>query len=146
MKKITLAAVALLITAAGYAANPPEVAEKVLNAFKQTFYDPQEIKWYDNDNGYEVHFKCDNILSKVWYDGEGNITSTHRYYGEYNLPPFILGKIKKKYADKKVFGVTEITNDAGLNYYVTLEDSKSWLTLKSDPLGYLEVYEKLKKL
>jgi hypothetical protein len=146
MKKIMLAAVALLFAVAGYAANPPEVTENVLNAFKQTFYDPKEIKWYENDYGYEVHFKCDNVQSKVWYDKEGNIITTNRYYGEQNLHPFILGKIKKKYADKKVFGITEITNDSGLNYYVTLEDEKSWLTLKADALGHLEVYEKLKKL
>ena len=146
MKKVLFAAGLLLYVTAAFAVDPPEVSEKVLNAFKQTFYNPKEVAWYAGDNGsYEVYFKCGDITSKVWYDKEGNITTAYRYYSESSLPPVILGKIKMKYSDKTVFGVTEISNDAGVYYYVKLEDAKNWITIKADALGVLEVYEKLRK-
>jgi len=145
MKKTFFSLILLLMASIGFSFTSPIVNEKVLEAFKKTFHNPQEIQWYENDEGYEVRFMSDEINSKVWYDREGNILKTHRYYNEFKLPPFISGKLKKKYPEKTIFGVTEITNEAGVSYYIKIEDEKNWLTIKAYAQGYLEVIEKYRK-
>jgi hypothetical protein len=146
MKKVIVIAGLVMLSSAGFSGNPPEVNEKVLNAFKKTFTDPQEPRWYENANSYEVHFKTGEIKTVVWYNKEGDIQRVYRYYGESNLPPFVLGKITKKLPGNTIVGVTEITNDAGVNYYITLEDEKNWMKIKADAQGVFEVYEKFKKI
>lgn len=143
MKKILLTA-AFFVSIATYAA-PPEISEKVLKAFKETFSNAEQVVWDEYDTYYSVKFKQTAIDTRVKYDKNGEIMETTRYYFEQNLPPFILAKIKKRYADKKVFGVTEISSDAELSYYIVLEDEKNWLTIKADAYGSLQVHEKLKK-
>jgi hypothetical protein len=57
----------------------------------------------------------------------------------------IICKLRKKYADKKVSGVTEIISDENAEYYIKLEDATSWMTVKSNGLGNMEIVEKYKK-
>jgi len=76
---------------------------------------------------------------------EGNFIGSTRYYKEQHLPTGILYKLKKKYSDKNVFGVTEITSGDEVNYYVKLEDEKSWITVKINGNGQMELIEKYRK-
>jgi hypothetical protein len=61
------------------------------------------------------------------------------------LPYYLLINIKKKYPDKKIYGVTEISSASGIEYYVKLEDARIWVTLVSDSHGNLRVVEKFRK-
>lgn len=142
MKKtiITLAAFFLMVTA--FAATPND---KVLRVFNATFSSPQEVTWYDHEDYYDVSFVQAGIRSTVKYDKEGNFMSSIRYYGEQNLPINIICQLKKKFADKKVFGVTEMTNAEEVNYYVKLVDEKNWITVKISGNGLMTSVEKYKK-
>ena len=144
MKSILLAAVALAFTFSSFAKDPG-VNEKVLAAFNKTFTDAKEVVWTEANNTYEAHFKQREIQIRVYYDQEGNITKTLRYYGEEHLPLMVLSKIKTKYSDKKVFGVTEESSVDGLYFHVVLEDAKSWLEVKSDVYGSVSETKKMKK-
>src|SRR5688500_1779638 len=126
MKKL-LIALALLAGLSSYAA-PPEISEKVLKAFRETFTDAKNVEWNEYDNYYSVKFKQTNIDTMVRYNKEGDIIQTTRYYFEQNLPPMILAKVKKRYANKTVYGVTEIASESDVVYYIVLEDEKNWLT------------------
>jgi hypothetical protein len=145
MKKILFTLVAVVTTAIVFAGTPPEVNEKVLRAFKETFTSPQDVVWYEYDNYYEVNFKQSETMTHVWYDQEGNILETIRYYYEQQLPLNILSIIKKRYPGRKIYGVTEISLHEQLNYHVTMFDDKNWYTVKSDASGNLEQTEKFKK-
>ncbi len=145
MKKLIFALTMLLGSATIFAVTPPEVNEKVLKAFQETFKNPKDVNWHEYENYYEVDFKQDEIKTQVRYDSEGNITGTTRYYFENQLPPHILSNIKKKYPQRSVYGVTEIYTENDLQYYITMEDEKNWYTVKSNPLGNLEQTEKFKK-
>jgi hypothetical protein len=68
-----------------------------------------------------------------------------RYYGEDQLPLFIRGKMKEKFNGKKVFGVTEVSSQEDLAYYVVLEDAKSWTTIKCDSYGNTTIHKKMRK-
>jgi hypothetical protein len=143
MKKLIYLAVMLIsITAT---ATPPEISEKVLKAFKETFANAEEVTWKEMDNSCQANFKVSEVQVRAVYDNEGNLLETVRYYGEKNLPPNILARMKKKYAGKEIFGVTEISSDSEISYHVTLKDDKNWYTIKADPYGNTQQVDKFKR-
>jgi len=135
----------MTLTAGAFATDGFTISEKMLKSFKQTFPDAQQVKWLEQTDRYTVNFKENGILTKIDYDKEGNFISSLRYYTEKNLPINILCRLQKKYADKKVFGVTEMTTDAVVDYYIKLEDAENWITVKSNVDGNMQVVEKYKK-
>ena len=145
MKKVLLFACVCLIAASSFA-NTPIVSEKALKAFKSTFADAENVVWTDAVNSYTVKFTQQGINTFVKYDEEGNFVSSRRYYSAELLPIDIQCKLKKKFADKTVFGVTEFTVGDEVNYYVKLEDAKNWTTVKIDNNRNMEITEKYGKL
>ena len=144
MKRIVVVAMLAIFSTALYA-TPPDVSEKVLKIFKTTFTNAQDVKWSEFDNNYSVSFSLEGIQSKVVYDKDGNMLSSLRYYSPERLPVNIYSKLKKKYEDKTLFGVTESSNDQEIAYYVKIYDAKNWYTIKVDAGGSMETYEKLKR-
>lgn len=141
-KTLILSALFALITVSTFAFVPND---KVLRSFNTTFLNVDEVKWFDHSDTYEVSFVQKGIRANVKYDLDGNFLSSTRYYKAEDLPTSILCKINKKYADKTIFGVTELTNNDEVNYYVKLEDAKTWITLKVTANGQMELHEKYKK-
>lgn len=121
------------------------ISDKLLQAFKHTFPDAREVKWVEQADKFTVNFKQGDVLTKVEYDKDGNYLNSLRYYSEKNLPVNILCRLQKKYADKTVFGVTEMSSDTSVDYYIKLEDAENWLTVHSDSEGNMRVVEKYKK-
>lgn len=144
MKKLIYLAV-MLISLSATAATPPEISEKVLKAFKQTFTDAENVTWKELDNSCQANFKLSEIQVRAMYDNEGNLLETVRYYGERNLPPNILARLKKKYMGKEIFGVTEVSSDTEVYYHISLKDEKNWYTVKSDPYANLQQTDKFKR-
>ena len=146
IRKNLLVTVCLLSLSAGVFANENfTISDKLLQAFKQTFPDAQQVKWAEQEDKYMVNFKQGDVLTKIEYDKEGNFLSSLRYYSEKNLPVNILCRLQKKYGDKKVFGVTEMTTDSAVEYYIKLEDETTWITVRSNADGNMQVIEKYKK-
>jgi hypothetical protein len=145
MKKFLYLAVLLIGVSAAAATPPDEISEKVLKAFKATFTSAEEVTWKELDNSCQANFKMNQITVRAMYDNEGNLLETVRYYGENNLPPNIIAKLKKRYASKEVFGVTEVTSDSEVAYHITLKDEKHWYTVKSDPYANLQQTDKFKR-
>jgi hypothetical protein len=144
-KNILLTCCLLSLSAGVFAKEEFSISDKLLQAFKQTFPDAQQVRWAEQEDKYMVNFKQGEILTKIEYDKDGNFLSSLRYYTEKNLPVSILCRLQKKYSDKKVFGVTEMTTDTAVEYYIKLEDANYWLTVKSNADGNMQVMEKYKK-
>jgi hypothetical protein len=143
MKKNAIFLCSLMICIASFAS--ASVNEKVLKSFKETFPTAEEVKWQEFSDNYIVNFVEGGVRNRINYDKDGNLLSATRYYGQENLPVNILCKIKKKYPDAKVFGVTELETEASVEYYIKLEDETNWITVKSDMVGNTAVVEKYKK-
>ena len=144
MKKLVYLAV-MLFSLSATAATPPEISEKVLKAFKATFTDATDVTWKELENSCQANFKLSEIQVRAMYDNEGNLIETVRYYGERNLPPNILARLKKKYSGKNVFGVTEISSENEVSYHITMKDEKNWYVVKSDPYANLQQTDKFKR-
>jgi hypothetical protein len=145
MKKLILSVALLVSIVAVASANPFDVNEKVLKAFNTTFAKAQDVVWHEYDNIYQANFKQDDIQIRAQYDREGALIQTIRYYGERQLLPNIVSRLKKKYSGKEIFGVTETSSEEGIAFLVTLKDEKNWYVVKSDVYGNLEQTEKFKR-
>jgi len=146
MKNVILS-VSLLVTIVAVASASPvdNVNEKVLKAFNQTFANAQDVIWHEYDHIYQANFKQDDIQIRAQYDQDGTLIETIRYYGERQLLPNVVSRIKKKYAGREIFGVTETTSDLGVDFLVTLKDEKNWYVVESDVYGNLVQTEKFKR-
>ncbi len=124
----------------GYAVN-----EKVLKSFNEIFAAVQHVKWEEYKNYYTVSFVHSGIRSKVNYDKNGYIIGSLRYYAPQNLPLNIYNRLRKQYSKKELFGVTELTVEAEVTYFVKTQDEKNWITIRIDPSGNTTVCEKYRK-
>lgn len=143
MKKLVISLSCLFVLATSCLADLPN--EKVLKNFHTTFSKAQKVKWMEHKNYFDVSFVQSGILSNVRYEKDGTFLNCTRYYTEQQLPVNILCKLKDKYSDKKVFGVTEVTTQDNISYFVKMYDNKNWLGVKVSDDGQMEVVEKYKK-
>jgi hypothetical protein len=142
MKKLTLLLGLLAVILTSFAA---DVNETVLKIFAKTYPDAQSTSWTKQDNGYLVYFTKKDASYRVLYDEEGNVTLAFKYYTEDNLSPLILNKVNKAYPDFKVHSIVEKSTESSVEYHIIIENSKKMISLKSDPLGSLEVESKYDK-
>lgn len=145
MKKLLILAVVICSSISLMANKGIEINERVKESFKATFPDASDVKWHDNGSSYLVRFFRNGIDTRVEYDTEGFILRTTRYYDQKNLPAFLLSKLNKKFGDKKIHLITEVTSQEGMEYHISLYDQKKWYMVKASPAGSLEVYDKYNK-
>jgi len=124
----------------------PNVDDKVIKSFKETFPGAEQVKWEEFSDNYVVNFVDLGMRERISYDKDGNFLSATRYYNEGHLPLNILLKLRKKYPSQKIFGVTEIESEVSIEYYIKMEDDTNWTTVKSDTGGNMQVIEKYKKV
>ena len=142
MKKVLAIICSMLLFAGAYAF---EVNEKVLKSFKETFASAEEVKWEEFKTYYTVSFVHSGIRSKVNYDKDGRMIGSIRYYAPQLLPLNVYNRLKMDYANKELYGVTEVTFGTDVTYFVKMQDAKNWITIKIDASGNSSVHEKYKK-
>ena len=142
MKKILFAAM-LLLSISAFA--NIRVDEKIERQFREAFPAATAVKWYDNKDYFEVFFVHNSVQCRISYKPDGSMMQMRRDYNKETLPLFISGAVQKKYPGKTIYGVTEITNEEGLQYHMVLEDGKSWYFVASDSAGDLSLTKKLRK-
>ena len=145
MKKLFVLFWSLLISGLSFAGSPINVNEQVIRLFKENFPDAVQVLWVEFPNTYVVSFVEDGIRSRITYGKDGSFIGSYRYYNERTLPYYLLSNLKKKYPHKTIFGITEIASDSDIAYFVKMEDSKVWITLRMDTDGNLNVVEKYEK-
>jgi hypothetical protein len=142
MKRLPLFIVSLLISLITFAR---PVSEKVLKAFAALYPTETKVTWYEVNGNYEVFMDHQTEKCRVQFDEDGHVVNVRRDYGADILCPYIKAKLLERYEGKKIFGITEITNDGGLVYYVILEDNKHYYHVRSDASGNMMLEEKLDK-
>lgn len=138
----------LFLTAAGFSstARPTEIInEKIVRSFKEIYPNALQVSWLEYPDTYAVYFVENGIKINIIFNKDGSFVSSARYYNEENLPYYLLAEISKRYPTKKVYGVSELTTPGAISYFIKLEDAKSWLTIKMDSEGNINVVEKFNK-
>ncbi len=147
MKKlIFLLLAAISFSTATLASASPDASERILKLFRSEFPKIEKPVFYDYGDSYMVYFKeNDSSSGRVYYNLDGEMIKTIKYYSADGLDPFIKAKVNRKYKGKKIFGVTEITTNTDHSYRIVLEDDKKWYTVDADDTGSMSLEQKLKK-
>jgi hypothetical protein len=56
--------------------------EKVLSQFTSVFPHAGNVEWTDVEQQYKVQFLNEGVKCMLWYDADGNVVRSHRYYLE----------------------------------------------------------------
>ena len=145
MKKIFLSICTGLLLITAQAADPSPISEKAIKSFNESFKNAANISWLADKSTYEVYFEQNEIKSRIKYSEDGTMLQTMRYYDGSKLPLMVSAKLAKKYAGKKVFGITEVSDMQTISYHIILEDEKNWIHVTGDIFGNLFVDKKLRK-
>src|SRR5215472_1247246 len=107
MKKIIALFYPMLLGLHSLGFGTKNVNEKVLQIFKESFPSAKEVVWTESGDCYRVYFMEDSIRTQITYDMDGGFINSLRYYQENNLPYYLLASLKRKFPEKKIFGITE---------------------------------------
>jgi len=139
MKKLSFLLGFLAITLGAFSA---DVNEAVLKIFNRTYPGAESVSWSAQNNGYLVYFTKKDVSYRVMYDPEGSVTLSFKYYGEDQLSPLVLNRVKKSYPDYKIHSVIEKSSESNVEYHIILEGTKKLITVRSDTIGNLDVLSK----
>ncbi len=147
MKKIIVLCLLMIGSASIFATSLPDAPEKILRIFHRDFPNIQNQTISQVGDSYIVYFKNEEEKTayRVYYNADGDILQTMKYYSAEDLSPFIRSRVNSKYKDKTITSVTDVTNNSGHFYQIVLEDSKSWIYLNVNEKGSMQVQKKLKK-
>ncbi|MBV9960902.1 MAG: hypothetical protein JO072_01530 [Parafilimonas sp.] len=117
MKKVIVYAAACVLFVSSVYATP---GSKILQRFKETFPNAQNVKWIDDKAGYFVSFTQNGNFNKVFYNPAGNFVYSLKYLNADGLPLNITMQLNKQYGETKVLGVTEVTTQNNMFYDVKM--------------------------
>ncbi|HEV3222738.1 MAG TPA: hypothetical protein VGZ90_07660 [Puia sp.] len=144
MKKILFAALLVIIGFGSMAAFNP-VRENLVQKFTELYPDAVQVTWIENSETYTVSFLEKGIRSTIIFASDGHLIRATRYYTVDYLPYYLVEAIRERYHDKKIYSVTEISYPGNIDYYIKLEDAKTWTTIKLDSEGDIKVLDKYRK-
>ncbi len=145
MKRIIYLAFLLTGFVAVAAPAPSDVNEKVLEAFKQTFTAAQNVTWHQYEDYTQANFEVEKMQVRAQYAEDGRLLRTIRYYSEKELLPNIVAKLKKKYGNKQITGVTESSSEDEVSFVINIKDENNWYIVKTDVYGNTQQTDKYKR-
>lgn len=143
--KITIVIFLLLyvITLSAHQDQSPD--NSIDTTFKKAFPDATNVKWFENQDGFVVHFTINPVQYRLNFNHDAEIEQSIRYYKAAYLPPYILTRLVQKFPVQEVESVTEVQNPNGISYRIRLNDAKKIIELESDGSGKFEVKNIFKK-
>lgn len=131
MKPILIALALLAGTFTKSFAHDGTIEPAVLKSFQSTFANATEVDWSLSQDLYKAVFYLNGQAITAYYKEDGTMQALVRHIAAANLPMMLQTSIKNEHKDKWVSDVLEVTADAGVQYYVTLENADAKVILKS---------------
>ncbi len=144
MKKILFAAV-LVLAGFGSMAAGKSINEKLVQRFRETYPNAVQVSWLEYPESYTVYFEEKDIKENIIFSKDATFIRSTRYYTEEYLPFSLVTAIHEKFPKMKIYGVTEVSTPDSIEYYIKLEDAKTWITIKLDSEANITRLEKFRK-
>ncbi|MGI8583534.1 MAG: hypothetical protein ACR2KX_15150 [Chitinophagaceae bacterium] len=147
MKKLTaiFAGLFLLFSASAFTTNALNVSAKIKSEFEKKFSSVSDVTWKQVEDIYVASFKVKGKEFSVAYNEEGELLVMGRYISLSQVPLNVSLSLDEKYGKYTIDeSVIELSVDQTL-YYITAENEKFKLQIKSDASGNLSVMKKTKK-
>jgi hypothetical protein len=146
MKKIiiSLTLSAALLSATFLHAADIEPNGKVIRAFSEVFKKVKDVEWttLSKEGVYQAKFHFNNESLQAFFTEEGDYIGTTRQITASQLPIMVASELEKQYADARIISLFEYSRKDGLDYYITLTNSKGAMIVKATGNGDLSVYRK----
>lgn len=122
---------ATLFAKRSFASDGVAIAPEVLRSFQSTFATAQEADWSVTPDFYKVQFALNGQYITAFYKSDGTMAALTRNISSQQLPVSLQATVKNDYKDYWISGLFELSNDEGVQYYVTLENADATMILKS---------------
>ena len=142
MKKMLLVAAIATLWLSRATAAP---GEQLLSLFNRTLPDAQYTRWTEDKDHYMVSFTRNESLCRIWYDRSGMLVYSLKYGQENDLPLRVLQAVKKRYPNRQIDGLIEITRNNAVSYEITLSDDRKWYVVNATSYGDVSLKYTLKK-
>jgi hypothetical protein len=135
---------ATVFTKTSFANEGTAIAPEVLRSFQTTFTTAKDANWTVTADLYKVQFALNGQHITAFYKQDGTMAAVTRNINSMQLPVNLQTTLKNEYKGYWIAGLFELSNEEGVQYYVTLEDANSTLVLKSSACSW-SVFQKQRK-
>lgn len=115
------------VTITGTAKNVPA---KVDQAFKSTFTDAQDPRWYQANKNYLVKFITNDMKNNALFRKNGSIVYNISYGYEKDLPASVKSLVNERYSTYNIVVAINVKQDQRDVWVVNLEDDKRNITVR----------------
>lgn len=144
-KKIAFVTAMLLTVgiSSSFADTATNVHNDVVKAsFRKDFKKAELMGTEVKPNYTKLTFKLNDVIMYAFYSDNGNLLALSRNIRSNQLPIQLLLEVKRNYSDYWISDLFELTGDGASNYYITVENADTRVTLRSSSSDTWEVYER----
>ena len=117
------------------------VSAAVTNSFRASFKQAADVQWSQSDAHYKASFSLNGQAVKAFYDQDGTLVGVTRNLSLVQLPLPLQTSLKDSYEDYWIAELFEVSGNAGVSYFATVENNDTKIVLKSF-LGKWSVHKK----
>lgn len=118
--------------------------KEIRASFAHDFQSAELVSTEARENYTKVVFRLNQQVMTAFYSNGGELLAVTRNIVSSQLPVSLLMNFKKHYSEYWITDLFEMTQDQESSYYLTLENSNTRMTLRSNGDGW-EVYSSVKK-
>jgi hypothetical protein len=135
---------ATVFTKSSFANEGTAIAPEVLRSFQTTFAAAKNVDWTVTADLYKAQFSLNGQHITAFYKQDGTMAAVTRNITSMQLPINLQTSLKNEYKGYWIAGLFELSNEEGVQYYVTLEDANTRVVLKSSACSW-NVFQKQRK-
>lgn len=145
--KIAAFTAALLLTVgiSSSFATPNDRTDAVTASFHRDFKSAVLITTETSKNFTKLTFKMNDMVLYAFYSSDGNLMAVVRNIKSSQLPIQLMVKVKQDYSNYWISDLFELDAEGTTNYYITIEDANTTMTLRSADTTTWELYSKKTK-
>lgn len=118
--------------------------KEIRTSFSHDFQGAEWVSTEPRDNYTKVVFRLNQQVMTAFYSNGGELLAVTRNIVSSQLPVSLLMNFKKHYSEYWITDLFEMSQDQGSSYYLTMENSDTRITLRSNGDGW-ELYSSVKK-
>jgi hypothetical protein len=146
VKFIAIAAIALTLGTTNAFAGPSyDINGQVRTAFQKDFNKAELMDYTSSKDYTRLTLKVNDMIVFAYYSENGDLLATTRNIKSTQLPLPLLLELKKHYGNCWVTDLFEMGTGGQSNYYVTVENADTKISLKSFNNDSWETLKKEKK-
>lgn len=120
------------------------IEPEVLKSFQATFAAAKNADWTVTEDLYKVQFALNDQRITAFYQKDGTMAAITRNISPMQLPVSLHTTLKNDYKSYWVVELFELSNEEGVQYYVTLENADSKVVLRSSAATW-SLFQKQRK-